>query len=346
MANLIENAFVFNPKFRILRHSIFWILYLLYSVIIAEFGYGFNGIYNYAFVVIIDILSVYYLLNVVIPAYIIKKQNPKMFFISLLGIVAVNFTLNFINLNYIFKVPADNISDLVQHQFYNLQLSIVFIIAGAGIKLFKYAYESVSKINELEKDKISTELDFLKTQVNPHFLFNILNTLYIQTRLDPKNSAEMILKLSDLLRYQLYECSDDKVLLKSEIEYLQNYVDLQKMRITNVDIKFEQNGNFSGLMIHPFIFIPLIENAFKHGIKNKGDKNFIHIFVNIVEKYVIFAVKNSKYETIVKQSEMKNSGLGLINLKRRLDLLYKNKYELNIDNGDNYFNVELKINLE
>lgn len=118
------------------------------------------------------------------------------------------------------------------------------------------------------------------------------------------------------------------------------------MRISDVDIIFEQNGNFKGLMIYPFIFMPLVENAFKHGVKNKGNKNFIHIFVNIVEKFIIFAVKNSKYENIVKNKEYPTEENSLLELKKRLEVFYKDKYEIKIEDSINYFNVELKINLE
>jgi sensor histidine kinase YesM len=134
-------------------------------------------------------------------------------------------------------------------------------------------------------------------------------------------------------------------MLKSEVDYLQNYVDLQKMRITNIELKFEQNGSFKGLMIYPFMFIPFLENAFKHGVSSKGVDNFIHIFVEIVEKYVIFAVKNSKIGTSP-EFKSNSGGIGLINIKRRLELLYKGNYELKIEDSENYYYVKLKIDLK
>ena len=221
---------------------------------------------------------------------------------------------------------------------------MVFISLAIGLKLFQINRENLEQINKLEKNKVLTELDSLKNQINPHFLFNTLNNVYIQTRIEPKKAADMVLKLSDLLRYQLYECAEDKVLLKSEYEYLKNYVELQQLRITNIDIKFEQKGSFKGLMVYPFMFIPFLENAFKYGVSSKGVENFIYIFVEIVEKYVIFAVKNSINDTI--EHNKKEGQGGLTNVKRRLELLYQGKYELKTENRDNYFYVELKINLE
>ncbi|MDD4150139.1 MAG: histidine kinase, partial [Bacteroidales bacterium] len=233
----------------------------------------------------------------------------------------------------------------LHRQVHSIQVSLVFIVIAIGIKIFIINQQNQFQIHKLEQAKTISELDFLKTQMNPHFLFNILNNIYIQTRIEPKKSSEMILKLSDLLRYQLYECSQDKVMLKAEVEYLRNYVELQKMRIAKVDIKFEQNGSFKGLMVYPFMFIPFLENAFKHGISSKNVDNFIHIFVEIVEKYVIFAVKNSKNDTKPSLGK-KQGGIGLINIERRLELLYKDNYELTVEDREEYYYVKLKIELK
>jgi LytS/YehU family sensor histidine kinase len=246
--------------------------------------------------------------------------------------------------NFIFGDFDADFFELLRKQSYSFQFSLVFISSAIGLKIFKINYLNLQQISKLEKEKVSTELDFLKTQINPHFLFNTLNNIYIQTRIEPKKAADMVIKLSDLLRYQLYECAEDKVMLKAEVEYLKNYVDLQELRITNIDIKFEQNGSYKGLMIHPFMLMPFLENSFKHGVSSKGVENFIHINVDIVEKYVIFAVKNSKNDTI--QHNSKSDGTGLRNIRLRLDLLYSQKYELKIEDRDTFFNVELKINLE
>jgi len=280
-----------------------------------------------------------------VPAFIVKKLKIRLFFVYLILALLVNFMLNFFFLNYVFFTSGCcEIHDYMHKQTYSLVLSFVFISIAIGLKLFKINIENVSKINDLQQQKVSTELDFLKVQINPHFLFNTLNNVYIQTRIQPAKAAEMILKLSDLLRYQLYECSEDKVLLKSEIEYLKNYIDLQQIRIANTDIKFEFNGLYKGLMIHPFMFIPFLENSFKHGISSQSVENFIHINIDIVEKYVIFTVKNSKIDT--KPQDKKSGGIGLANIRKRLELLYPEKHELIIENREKYFDVKLKINLE
>ncbi len=313
-------------------------------MLIFNFNSGLGNNYNYIFVIIIDIVSVYFCVEYLVPKFLLDKQKQVYFALYLVITISVNFALNFVLQNYVFGSIPSNLSDLINKQSYSIIFSLVFILIAIGFKMYKISQITMRQIAKLEKEKVSTELDFLKTQINPHFLFNTLNNVYIQTRIEPKKAAEMILKLSDLLRYQLYECTSDKVMLKSEIEYLNNYVDLQHMRITNIDLKFEQNGTFKGLMIYPFMFIPFLENSFKHGISSKDVNNFIHINVDIVEKYVIFAVKNSKNDTIHHIS--KSEAVGLMNVKKRLDLLYAEKYELKIEDSNKYFNVELKINLE
>jgi LytS/YehU family sensor histidine kinase len=314
------------------------------SSLIFYFSQGFGGNYNFIFVFIIDIITIYYCLLYLIPRDLVQKQNLVQFAFNFGIAVVINLLLNFILQNFIFGNFKADLYELFRKQAYSFQFSMVFVSSAIGLKIFKINYLNLQQISKLEKEKVSTELDFLKTQINPHFLFNTLNNIYIQTRIEPKKASEMVIKLSDLMRYQLYECAENKVMLKSEVEYLKNYVDLQELRISNIDIKFEQNGHYKGLMIHPFMLIPFLENSFKHGVSSKGVENFIHINVDIVEKYVIFAVKNSKNDTIQNNSTSDRNGLR--NIKKRLDLLYSQKYELKIDDRDTYFNVELKINLE
>jgi sensor histidine kinase YesM len=319
-------------------------VYFAFSGLVYHFGSGFGDGYNFIFVYIIDVITVYWCIHFLLRKYLGREQKVNKFAFYFFVTLFVNFALNFILQNFVFGEICTDYMQCLGKQAYSLQFSMVFISLAIGLKLFQVNRENLEQINKLEKNKVIAELDSLKNQINPHFLFNTLNNVYIQTRIEPKKAAEMVLKLSDLLRHQLYECAEDKVLLKSEFEYLKNYVELQQLRITNIDIKFEQKGSFKGLMVYPFMFIPFLENAFKNGVSSKGVENFIYIFVEIVEKYVIFAVKNSINDTI--EHNRKDGGDGLLNVKRRLELLYKGKYDLKTENRDNYFYVELKINLE
>ena len=347
MNNIPNTSFVLSPRHRILRHLLFWLTYIVYAIFVFHFSLGQEHRigFNFLYVFVIDFLTIYFCIHFLVPSFIVKKLKIKLFFVYFIVAIIINFALNFFFLNFVCYISeCSELHDYLHKQTYSLVLSFVFISIAIGLKLFKTNIGNALKITDLQKQKVSTELDFLKVQINPHFLFNTLNNVYIQTRLQPAKAAEMILKLSDLLRYQLYECSEDKVLLKSEVEYLKNYIELQQIRISNTDIKFEVNGLYKGLMIHPFMFIPFLENSFKHGISSQCVENFIHINIDIVEKYVIFAVKNSKFDT--KPQVEKSGGIGLINIRKRLELLYPDKYELIIENREKYFDVKLKINLE
>ncbi len=344
MGTIRNNYYLLNDKYRVLNHILFWLAYFLFSGIVQHFGSGFGGFKYFPIIFIIDLITIYYCLFHLIPKFIVRKQNIYLFSLYLSLSILTNLLLNFLVQNFVVNDSIISFYESLESQAYSIQLSSIFIVLAIGLKIFKINLKNIQQISKLEKEKVVSELDFLKTQINPHFLFNILNNIYIQTRIDATKSSDMILKLSDLLRYQLYECSQDKVMLKSEIDYLQNYVALQKMRIAKVEVKFEQNGSFKGLMIYPFMFITFIENAFKYGISSKGVDNFIYVNVEIVEKKVIFTVKNSIIDT--KSHVVKKGGIGLVNIKRRLELLYKESYTLEIDNRENYYYVELKIDLE
>ncbi|MDD2634336.1 MAG: sensor histidine kinase [Bacteroidales bacterium] len=334
-----------STKYRFLNHLMFWLAYILFSGIVLYFGNSLKNIYSYLLTIVIDFVSIYVILLVLIPKFVQEKYQLNRFFVLLGLVILCNFAINFVLQNFVFAKGGLAFDICLHRQLHSIQVSLVFIVIAIGIKIFMINQQKEIQMYDLNQAKTIAELDFLKTQMNPHFLFNILNNIYIQTRIDPKKSSDMILKLSDLLRYQLYECSEDKVMLKSEVEYLRNYVELQEMRIAKIDINFEQSGSFKGLMIYPFMFIPFIENAFKHGVKSNNEDSFIHIYVHIVEKSVIFAVKNAKSATkpIVGK---KQGGIGLVNIERRLELLYKGNYKLIIEDKDTYYYVKLKIELK
>lgn len=215
---------------------------------------------------------------------------------------------------------------------------------ASGIKVYQYNIFSTQKIAKLETEKMQSELEHLKLQMNPHFLFNSLNNIYIQTRVNPKQAAETLLKLSDLLRYQIYECSDSKVFLKSEIEYIKNYLDIQKVRFTKLEVKIEQTGNITGLMVYPFLFIPFVENSIKHGVEASSNNNYIDIKFIIINKKLEFIIESSKINTKLQQNNKKEGSLKKI--KNKLDNLYSNNYKLEIEDRENYYYVKLEINLE
>ena len=231
-----------------------------------------------------------------------------------------------------------------------IELSVFFLIAMIGNPYMEIKVrERVEKVRQLEDEKRRIELYYLNLQLNPHFLFNTLNVIYIQARKEKAlTSADMVVQLSDLLRYQLYESVDKKVLMKADVKHIENYVELQKLRKSDVNIDYQKEGNFDGIMIYPFLSISFLENAFKYVCENSLGEKFIKIFIGVDEKNVSFAIRNTKSDTPVDLTSVKtkSSGIGIENTKKRLDLLCHDKYTLNIGYDDKYFNVELKIVIE
>lgn len=218
----------------------------------------------------------------------------------------------------------------------NLLTFLVGFLASIGLALN-------TRWKQTEKERLSAQLSYLKTQINPHFLFNTLNSIYSVTITKAPQGADMVDKLSEMMRYTLKEAQLDLVPLESEINYITNYIDLQKVRFDNsVKFSFDLEGNFMENQIAPLLLIPFIENAFKHGVNSEQDSN-IKITISIKENEIHLQVFNNKVE-IENDAEPK-SGLGIQNTKHRLELIYPDKYVLNIIDNKSFFSVSLKITL-
>jgi len=192
---------------------------------------------------------------------------------------------------------------------------------------------------DLENQRLSAELAFLKSQINPHFLFNSLNSIYSLAYQRSDTTPEAILKLSEIMRYMLYECNDNTVDLSKELQYLQNFIDLQKIRFGNkayIDFKIE--GNVSNQKIVPLLLIAFIENAFKHGVAN-DEASPIKLLISVNKEHLQFFIQNKKHTNNMDAA----GGIGLNNVKRRLDLLYPGKYNLDIRDEKDTYTCELSL---
>lgn len=238
--------------------------------------------------------------------------------------------------------------DLLPNQEDNINfLSLTFVvivlsIASASVKLFQQWIKNVQLINELEKSKITSELEQLKNQINPHFLFNMLNNANVLTKKDPEKASQVLMKLSDLLRYQLYDSARDKVLLTSDIHFLEDFLNLEKVRRDNFDFVISKEGNLSGIQVPPLLFISFVENAVKHN-NDSSKSSYINIYFTVFNDELFFKCENSKPEKKAVNSESR--GLGLANIKRRLELLFPNSHDLKIEGSQNKFCVTLNIKL-
>ena len=207
------------------------------------------------------------------------------------------------------------------------------------ILFFVWVFEQWKWLQNLKAEKSKTELSLLRTQINPHFFFNTLNNLYALTIKNSKQAPEVILKLSDMMRYTIYEGEKETVKLGDEIEYLQNYIELHKIRYNKtVEITFNHNID-NNLMVSPLLFIILLENAFKHGVETLTESAFIHMNLYENANFIHFDIENNFDPKELKES----NGIGLQNLKRRLSLLYKDSHELNFYSTKNTYKTTLKI---
>jgi LytS/YehU family sensor histidine kinase len=221
-----------------------------------------------------------------------------------------------------------------------LTFAFVTILIIYGIRLL---IKEIRLINELKNERAKAELLHLKSQVNPHFFFNILNNLYGLVDKDAKKAQALILRLSDMMRYGIYEGEKESVTLKDEIDYLKNYIELHKMRYhKNVDVRFVLEVKDDTVLVMPLLFIILLENAFKHGVENLTEGAYVYLKLDSDINEVRFKVSNSFDEDAPKTI----SGIGLKNLKRRLELSYSEKHSLTFDVTKNVYTAQLTLQLK
>lgn len=209
----------------------------------------------------------------------------------------------------------------------------------AGIIWVVSQLKSVLLLKNVNK---KNELLHLKSQVNPHFFFNTLNNLYGLVDKDPEKSKNLILKLSDLMRYSIYEGEKERVSLASEVAYLKNYIELHKMRYhKSVDIQFNTSIAHENIKIMPLLFIILMENAFKHGVENLRSNAFVHVDLHATKNSIDFNIKNNFDGDI----PINNDGIGLKNLRRRLELVYPKNHDLSLSFNNEVFKAQLRLDL-
>lgn len=225
-----------------------------------------------------------------------------------------------------------------------MTMFLLAFLVSTGIKVIARWFTAEEVREEISKQQLETELNLLKTQVNPHFLFNTLNSIYSLAVANNVKTADAVMKLSRIMRYTLEECQDNSVALQAEIDFINSYIDLQKLRLTNNnEVVFKATGNISNARIAPFVLIPFIENAFKYGISTHRASS-IHACVHADNNKITFTCENACQQT--GKISLESTGMGIDNTRRRLELIYAEKFELAIDSKDQQqFKVLLTINL-
>jgi len=339
---------------KFLVHSLVWLVVLLYFTFFFGFeDSGFKQVMTFSsFFLPVTIMTTYIFIYRIIPRYLIpKKYLPfglytlAAFVISAFYITISTFYAKVLTSGYDYQDSFPITKSLI---YIMISVYLVVVLASA-FSLLKYNYSTAAKNEELKNRILEAqlklkeqELQYLKMQIHPHFLFNSLNTIYGLSLANHPTTSEMILQLSDLLDYILYQTKKPVVLLKDEIRHISNYIHLEKKRFQDLLIvDFEIEEFAEEIQIAPMLLLPFVENCFKHGRSAYG-KLEISIKLKVKNEQLIFMIENSKAQLSAENSE---NGIGLENIKRRLDLLYENNYQLDIKNSTDHYHVKLILKL-
>jgi len=333
--------FLFQYKSKqqqIATHVAFWILYLLFFSVLAYFNSKlpyYHSLLNGLIFVPVDIFATYITIYLLIPKFLIRKKYIS-FSSGFLILAVVTIFLNqtifyFIYLPTFFPEKAGRWS-FFEFNYWNFFVSTYTVVAVAGgIKLTKLWFKGQQDKVTLENQNIKSELIMLKSQINPHFLFNTLNNIDSLIHTNPSKASESIVRLSDILRYVTYDNQNDFVPIEKEEEYLKSFIELNALRFGPNYISYKADIQQPGRLIAPMLLIPLVENAIKHGDKKNGVPA---VTINLkVDDNIEFFIINSIAPS--ENNKDKTGGIGLVNLKRRLELLYPDNYRLDIKTIDN-----------
>jgi two-component system LytT family sensor kinase len=285
-------------------------------------------------------MTVYTLLIIFIPLFV-KRNKYLLFFTSvILSSVICGIVTAFAIKIYCLMISSPTTISLL---YMAIPLSIdVLIISGIFIaaKIIYDNYKNNQTAKLAEKNRLQSELDFLRAQLNPHFLFNSINSIFVLIDVDRNLASETLLKFSGMLRYQLYECNSNTVSIYKELEFTRDYIGLETLRKENcLKVDFKVSDKMRSFDIPPFLLIPFVENAFKHVSRHTDKLNFISINAQLLNGIFVFTVQNTSNEYEVNKS----GGIGLQNVRRRLDLVFGEQYKLEIVKSDSLFTSKLEI---
>ena len=323
-------------------HVAFWLIYWgIASLQDLFFDSHFSENFNLPIIlgaIGITYVNYYYWL----PRYLIEKKQYLFYGFSIAGLIIFNaWVVNLFIGTFIFD----------SNFYFTWQATFIMAVDTAVIIGFTTAFKFIQQWNErnayakeLERKNLESELEMLKSQINPHFIFNTLNTIYFLMEQKDDKAKEVLLKFSDILSHQLYDYNKEFIDLSKEVEYLESYIELQKLRHDEdlLQLSYSLPQNVNGLKIAPMLIIPFIENAFKYSPNSKGYTVDFRLEINN-EGVLDFYAKNTISATIRKKEGV--GGIGLKNVKRRLELVYPGKYELNIKEAEHLFEAQLNINL-
>lgn len=330
-------------------HLLFWLLYFVFNffrfaTINNDYWYSLkSNLIEFPLNIVITYFTIYYL----IPRFILKKKYLQFFLLFVFSLAL--FYLTRTGLNYI--LVTENIWPEAQGNqepftvihIVELVIGTIYVIALVSAIKLTYDWMNEKKRNDdLQRIQLETELNFLKSQIQPHFFFNTLNNLYALVIKQSPNAANVVMKLSEIMQYVLYEVKEPKISLMKSINYLYSYLELEKLRYGDrVKSEISIDGNMDDIEIPPLLFLPFLENCFKHGTNHQEDIKVLIDFV-VKDNFLYFTVTNN----FVKNDEKTPAhGIGIKNVKRRLQLLYGSEYSLKTKSKGNEYTVNLKLPL-
>lgn len=281
---------------------------------------------------------------ILIPRFFNTKRYG-LYVAALSGTVAVYVLLKNLHDMYLYGYVLGDIErrSLWTNAFYNVSIAVFYAIFSMAIWLSREWFYQRELVQKIRNEQLLTELQYLRSQMNPHIVFNTLNLIYGSIHKTNPEARQLVVQFSDLLRYQLYECNEEKVPIEKELDYLKNYVNLQRLRKNeNLTVKVNISENIQGFTVAPLLFSPFIENAFKYVSNHETKYNEISLRLYLHHNSLMFSCFNTQNK---KTKKSLNGGIGIANIKRRLELLYPQRHELAITENTDTFEVKLKIDL-
>ncbi|GAB5525587.1 MAG: histidine kinase [Roseivirga sp.] len=337
----------------VVYHALFWVIYFLVNIL--RWGSYYDdylySLRSNAVEFPLHIILVYFNIYVLMPRLIPKKVGLYIgaLIISVFITVLLKglITYNLVTTDLFKESPFEERLFGINYLAASFIGEVYVVGVVTAIKMTIDWVKFKDKAADLAKTNLETELAYLKSQIQPHFFFNTLNNLYSLTLDKSDKAPETVLKLSELMSYVIYEAKEETVSLTNEINHIQNYIDLEKLRYGDkLKLTFDVSGDISGVRLPPILFLPFIENCFKHGTKTRSNEIPISIGIKVDNGWITFTCKNevtNEEDVHKKLLDPHHNGVGLTNTERRLKLRYPDNYDLNIEKTDTEYSVTLKI---
>ncbi len=341
-------------KFKISTHFLFWFCSIVFAIsafyVASDHKLVLNSdlflralIPNIGFA-----FAVYINLYLLIPKFL---KNKNYIFYTFWLIILLTLSAILIQLIFAYLLKTRSFADQFRNMFSSHFFTALFYVGVTS--LFKFVKDWIQlqeiklKITQIEREKLEAELNTLKSQLNPHFLFNSLNNIYSLALINSPRTPEIILKLSDLMRHVLYESRENFIPVKDELNFLSNFIELQKIRLNNeIEIQYSIEGDIPDAKVIPLIFEPFIDNAFKHGLRNPAPSPYIHVSIYFQRDTMRFKLENN-FDCTKLNKTSKSSGIGLKNIERRLEFLYSpGAYKYEVIRTENTFTILLEVQLK